>query len=311
MCCGEAALPSMHEDKGKAMEKSVDALEQQTSFRSEKVDWSGVLWYLFAAFLLSWAAWFGLYLLGIPDQVRGTVAMYGPALSCIVVRLLRHEGFADDGLHLAGKEKRKVWRWYLAAYLVPLAVLGIGLSASLVLGWQHWILPETARQLRLSSTVLTGIIATLPVLIVGLVMISTFGEELGWRGYLLPRLLPLGETKAALSIGLIWGLWHIPTILLDDHGFGAALPWLSIPMWVVVITLYSVFLTWLRTGSGSIWPGVLAHAVLNTYVSFSFASFSIPNRYLDAPIGLVTMVPFALVDLWIIWHWTKHDTRRH
>ncbi len=290
------------------MEKSVEAMEQQTSFRAEKVDWSGVLWYLLTAFLLSWAAWFGLYLPGIPDQVRGTAAMYGPALSCILVRLLRREGFADAGLRLVARDKRRVWRWYLAAYLVPLLVLTAGLSASLVFGWQHWILPETARQLHFSPTVLASIVATLPVIIVGLVMISTFGEELGWRGYLLPRLLPLGETKAALIIGIIWGLWHIPTILLDDHGFGAALPWLSIPMWVVVITLYSVFLTWLRTGSGSIWPGVLAHAVLNTYISFGFASFSVTNRYLGSPIGFVTIIPFVLVNLWIIWRW-NHSQR--
>lgn len=71
-------------------------------------------------------------------------------------------------------------------------------------------------------------------------------------------------------------------------------------MFTLVITLYSVFLTWLRIRSNSIWPDVLAHAVINTYVSFLFASFSVENSYIGSPIGLVTMLPFAAVDLWLI-----------
>ncbi|GLV60696.1 abortive infection protein [Dictyobacter sp. S3.2.2.5] len=290
------------------MERSLKTAKAGISQHTERVDWGGVLWYLLGTFLLSWAAWLGLYLLGIPGEARGDVAMYGPAVSCLLVRWLRREGFADAGLRLASRDQRGTWRWYLAAYLVPLLVLAVGLCLSLLLGWQRWILPDTMRQLHLSPAILAGILAALPMVVVGLVMIVTFGEELGWRGYLLPRLLPLGQTRAALLIGVIWGLWHIPTILLDDHGFGAALPWLSIPAWTVVITFYSIFLTWLRTGSSSIWPGVLAHAVLNTYTSFSFASFSVTNRYLGSPIGLVTMIPFALLDLWIIWRWLKCDT---
>lgn len=292
------------------MKYSEVTIEQDTSLHLRRIDWGGVLYYLLAAFLLSWAAWIGLYLLGIPAEVRGDVAMYGPAISCILVRWLRREGFADAGLRVTERNRQGTWRWYLAAYLLPLLILVVGVGASLALGWQHWILPETIHQLHLSAPILTIILVALPIIVVGLVMLVTFGEELGWRGYLLPRLLPLGKTRAALLIGVIWGLWHLPTILLDDHGFGAARPWLSIPAWVVVITLYSIFLTWLRTGSGSLWPGVLAHAVLNTYTSFSFASFSVSNRYLGSPIGLVTMIPFALVDLWIIWRWTQHKMGR-
>jgi len=46
-------------------------------------------------------------------------------------------------------------------------------------------------------------------------MIFTFGEEFGWRGYLLPRLAPLGGISAAIITGVIWGLWHTPVIVLE------------------------------------------------------------------------------------------------
>jgi len=264
------------------------------------IDWRGIGWYLLGAFTLSWSLMIGLRWLGLSAQVRATIGMFGPALACVLVRWLRREGFADAGLRLAAAGIPRAGRWYLTAYLVPLAILLAGLGGSLLLGLQHWILPQAAQHLHLSPLALVGILIALPVVIVGLVMIATFGEELGWRGYLLPRLLPLGGVQAALLVGLIWGIWHTPLILLDNHGFGSALPWLSVPMFTLVITLYSILLTWLRIHSGSLWPGVLAHAVINTTVSFLFVSFSVANSYLGSPIGLVTMLPFAAVDLWLI-----------
>jgi membrane protease YdiL (CAAX protease family) len=264
------------------------------------IDWRGITWYLIGAFTLSWSLIIGLRWLGLSADVRATIGMFGPALACVLVRMLLREGFADAGLRLAAPGIPRAGRWYLAAYLFPLGILFAGVGCSLLLGLQHWILPQTAQQFHLSPLTLTGILIALPVVIVGLVMIATFGEELGWRGYLLPRLLPLGGAKAALIVGLIWGIWHTPIILLDNHGFGSALPWVSVPLFTLVITLYSIFLTWLRLHSGSIWPAVLAHAVINTYVSFIFASFSVGNRYIGSPIGLVTLIPFAVVDLWLI-----------
>ena len=276
------------------------ATTRYTTRQRPHIDWPGINWYIIGAFTLSWTLIICLRWFGLSAQVRATIGMFGPALACVLVRWLRREGFADAGLRLAAPGIRKAARWYLAAYLFPLGIICVGLGCSLLLGLQRWILPQTAQQLHLSPPVLVGILLALPVVIVGLVMIATFGEELGWRGYLLPHLMPLGGVKAAMTIGVIWGLWHAPLILFDNHGFGSALPWISIPMFTLVITLYSVFLTWLRIHSGSIWPAVLAHAVINTYVSFIFASSSVANIYIGSPIGLLTLLPFAAVDLWLI-----------
>ncbi len=280
--------------------------EQLASQSVGAVDWGGIIWYLLGAFGISWTLIIGLR--PVTSQAE-TIGMFGPALACLLVRLLRREGFAGTGLRPASPGEKSAWRWYATAYAVPVTILGVSIGTSFFLGIQHWILPETARQLEVSTLQLTGILLLLPVVIVGLVMLPTFGEELGWRGYLLPRLLPLGETKATLISGFIWGLWHIPTILLNNHGFGAANPWLSIPMFVLVIMLYGIFLSWLRLRSGSIWPSVLAHAVINTSVSFLFASFSVGNRYLETPIGLMTLIPFAAFDLWLLLTGRLHGKR--
>ncbi|GHO97503.1 abortive infection protein [Reticulibacter mediterranei] len=265
--------------------------------KRQNVNWDGVVWYLIGAFLISWLLLIGLY--PFTSQAE-TISMFGPGLASVLVRLLRREGFADAGFCLFTLGTRWPWRWYVAAYGIPLVLLGSGMAASFLLGIQRWILPETVRQLHLSPPQLAGVLIALPIVIVGLVTITTFGEEVGWRGYLLLRLLPLGSIQATLLTGLLWGLWHIPTILLNNHGFGAAFPWVSIPAFTLVIMLYGIFLAWLRLGSGCIWPAALGHAVLNTCVSFLFASFSTQNRYLEAPLGLFTLVPFLLFALWLI-----------
>lgn len=89
----------------------------------------------------------------------------------------------------------------------------------------------------------------------------TFGEELGWRDYLLPLLLPLGRWPALLLSGVAWGLWHAPIILLGYHYPDH--PQLG----VLVMVGFTVLLGWLRLASRSIWPGVIGHGAVNASAS--------------------------------------------
>ena len=91
--------------------------------------------------------------------------------------------------------------------------------------------------------------------------IPTFGEEYGWRGYLLPALLPLGQWRALILDGVIWGLWHAPVIAL---GYNYPLhPILGIALMCVFTTLFGIILGWTRLATGSIWPAVIGHGALN------------------------------------------------
>lgn len=90
---------------------------------------------------------------------------------------------------------------------------------------------------------------------------AIFGEEWGWRGYLLPRLLPLGQWRALVLGGVIWGVWHAPLILLG-HNYPQH-PVLGVLLFTVVCVLLSILLGWMRLATGSIWSAVLAHGSLN------------------------------------------------
>jgi membrane protease YdiL (CAAX protease family) len=99
-------------------------------------------------------------------------------------------------------------------------------------------------------------------------VIPALGEELGWRGWLLPRLMRLGTVPALLLSGVIWGLWHAPLILLG-YNYPAAPGWLGLTMMVGMCILVGAVFGWLRLRSESVWPAALAHGAFNAAAGFS------------------------------------------
>lgn len=95
---------------------------------------------------------------------------------------------------------------------------------------------------------------------------AALGEEGGWRGYMMPKLINLVGMKRAIPIGgIIWGLWHAP-LTCAGHNFGTdypGFPYLGILLMCIFCTALGVILTFLTVKSGSIWPAALMHAVNN------------------------------------------------
>jgi uncharacterized protein len=93
----------------------------------------------------------------------------------------------------------------------------------------------------------------------------TFGEEYGWRGYLLPRLLPLGEIRASVLLGVIWGVWHLPLILAGLNYPGVNV-WMAIIIFTFVTVALSFTYTWFYVASsGSVLVVALLHQSTNTF----------------------------------------------
>ena len=104
-------------------------------------------------------------------------------------------------------------------------------------------------------------------LVVGLVLMTVviLGEEIGWRGFLLPRVQELTDKRrAAVLTGFAHGLFHLPLILIATTYDSDGARWIVAPAAVVTITAGGVFYAWLRDRSGSIWPVAVAHNSVNT-----------------------------------------------
>jgi membrane protease YdiL (CAAX protease family) len=298
-----------------AAANNMDATDKKSPVR-----WASVVLFIVLAFGISWLLWMGLGALGVGFTIRVVIGMFGPALAAVIVRLIRHEGFADAGLRLVGRGHKGGWHMYIAAYLVPPILIGLSLVLVLLTGVQHWAflqnlqvmaqtitrslanlnqpLPKgySAGQLAqidvLSQTILAFTLA------IPFNMIFTFGEEFGWRGYLLQRLAPLGGVKAAIITGVVWGLWHAPVIILNGYNYPGH-PLLGVGVMVVFTVLLGIIFAWLRFRSGSVWPSTLAHAAFNAQAGFGALLLSPADSLLRAPIGIIGLIPMFLFALWL------------
>jgi membrane protease YdiL (CAAX protease family) len=294
---------------------------------TQTVDWRRVGLFIFFAFLISWTTAAVIYFTGglvnSPVLVPGTGLslafilllfpyMWGPALANVLTRLFSREG---SGELLLGANLRRGWPYYLAAWFLPGILTMLG-AALFFLVFPSLYDPELGL-LQAQVRELTGIDLPVPsavfvVLQAGqaillspiLNVIGTFGEEFGWRGYLQPKLMPLGGRKAVLLVGVVWGVWHWPVIAMGyNYGFDyPGAPWLG-PLAMVWFTLVlGVFFGWVTIKSESVWPAVIAHGAINGIAALGTIFLSgAPNTLLGpAPTGVLASVPFTLLALLLL-----------
>jgi membrane protease YdiL (CAAX protease family) len=291
-----------------------------TTRQTGHVDWTNIALFLMLAFGISWGIWLPLRAIGVPLTIYAAIGMFGPALAAVIVRLIRHEGFADAGLRLVGRGVKGGGWMYLAAYVSIPLLLAAGIGLALLTGVQHWAFAANLHQLGVTTVdalkkqgqalpagmsgdqfALISIIGqTVLAFTLGIVinMLFTFGEEFGWRGYLLPHLAPLGGVWAAVITGVIWGLWHAPLIVLAGYNYPGH-PWLGILMMVVFTTSLSLVFAWLRFRSGSVWPSTLAHAAINGQAGFAAVLLSHADTLVAAPIGIIGLLPMLAFGIWL------------
>ncbi len=228
--------------------------------------------YLTLAFGLAWVPELAALARGVgfaPPTPGGTallaLVMFAPGASAFLVRrFVTREGFADAGLRVGPR------RLYLAAWLgVPLLVAAVyGGTAALGLGTVDPTLAAATAAVAAAG----GEAPAPPVLAVALVAqsltvgvlvaaVATFGEEFGWTGYLLPKLLPLGRWRAALAYGIAWGLWHAPVVAAGYNYPGR--PVAGVLAMCGFTTAVALVQTAARLRSGSVLLTSVVHAALN------------------------------------------------
>ena len=137
---------------------------------------------------------------------------------------------------------------------------------------------------------------------------SALGEEIGWRGFLVPELFKkMTFTPVALISGIIWGAWHLPLLIgssYHQHDAAGALPfrW-QLPLFFAGVISAAVIAAYLTLKSGSLWPAAIFHGSHNLFVQNLFNPLTIqyPDtaKYIDETGILLpcTMIVFAVVFL--------------
>lgn len=104
---------------------------------------------------------------------------------------------------------------------------------------------------------------------------SALGEEIGWRGYLVPRLLEkYTPNTVSLFVGFVWAIWHYPIMITGDYGGETPLLYQLVCFTLMILGVNFVY-TWFRIKSGSLWTGVLLHTSGNLYIFHVFEDLTI------------------------------------
>ncbi len=137
-------------------------------------------------------------------------------------------------------------------------------------------------------------------LIINIVIISLYAalEEIGWRGYMLPHLGSDGSFRAALVVGFLHGVWHLPLMLLTTAYNPAGNRLITVPIFLAVLTGAGVIYAYLRWTSGSLWPVIIAHGTLNAVLGTFQQAAVIPDpataAYLTGETGIFTLAAVAI-----------------
>lgn len=205
--------------------------------------------------------------LGVAGGTAVLLIMWGPGVAALLTCRLTGRPIADLG-----------WRWpstrdVLLATFVPVAYAGLAYAVLWGAGLGGFPNRETLASMGAlfgpepigaTAGVALWILAFPVSVATGLVF--GLGEEIGWRGYLVPRLRErMSFAATGVVSGIIWGLWHTPLILLADYNTGAP-AWFTIPCFVVLTIAGAIVFAWLRLRSGSLWTAAILHAAHNVAV---------------------------------------------
>jgi uncharacterized protein len=253
------------------------------------------------AYALTWLAWSPWYLSedgidllhydgeAVSDYVNTVALIVGPTLSAFIMTGVT-EG--RDGVRRLLRRIvlwRVRFRWYLFVLL--------GIPAIVVLSTVA--VPGALASFKASavpSTLFLYVVATPVFLFVG----GPVFEEIGWRGFALPRLQGLyGPLVGSLILGVLWALWHLPLFLIPswDTPHGSPLDVVLFVIWAVSIT---IIFTWVFNNTrGSVLMVILAHGSINSAAATVFGLFPAPAvtggiAQFVIGFGLVALVVMAL-----------------
>ena len=128
-------------------------------------------------------------------------------------------------------------------------------------------------------------------------LITAIGEEIGWRGYLVPATLErVGIKKALIYTSIFWGVWHLP-ILISGLYMPGTPAWYSVPAFLFMIIPVGMIYGIITIKTKSIWPAIFLHAAHNTFDQLIFGTVTVANNkmFFVSETGI-----FTIIFAWIV-----------
>jgi membrane protease YdiL (CAAX protease family) len=249
---------------------------------------------------------------GNESNIPGSLLLvqFSPALAAIITKLIYDRNIRGLGWGW-GKSK-----YQLVSYVLPFVLTSIGFGLIWLFGFGGFYNTDFILEAQNGLADKLGLDIVSPYLIMWVLILvnatiglfasfGSLGEEIGWRGFLVPELYKyFSYTKTSFISGIIWVTYHVPVLVL------LIAPRLEANLLPILVFTFiggigiSFILAWLRLRSGSLWTAVIFHAALNIHVQSFFMNITTETsgltRYISGEQGLMMAIVMAVAG-YLFW----------
>lgn len=239
---------------------------------------------------------------------RATPVMLSVGVATVLTCLIRKKDLASLGWAWGS------WKYQWLSYLLPLAIASVAYLTIWITGWGGWyntgFVLELIQDYNLPDWSGAGIVVFHLLLTASysfiLLLPSVLGEEIGWRGFLVPELARfMSFTSVALVSGLIWSMWHWPMMFKGFYGNDVTPLYYQLFFFTLLIVSYSVIMTYLRLKTGSLWTAVIFHMSANVFLQKVFTPLTIENESSAWYVNEFGAVPALVALAFAVFFWRK------
>ena len=259
--------------------------------------------FIVTVIVLSIIAELGIVLIGL--DILYPLLMWLPGLMAVVVNVIsiiekKEKIGIKTFINRLGFRIAKI-RYILMAVFIPLIYLLI----PYLIYWNRY--PDDFAYSGVPIHIVLSDIT--PSLIIGvfLGLITALGEELGWRGYMLPALIErVGKKKSLFITSLFWVVWHLPLLIWGGYMEGARL-WYKVPAFILCIVPIGIIIGILTIKSNSVWPAAFLHAAHNNYDQGIFGLITRGDNmmYYVSETGIITIICTWIIAIGMLLYYKK------
>ena len=281
--------------------------------RSADKSLKSILIFLLLTFTLSAIVYALTLHAGTTGRIGGRIYGYGimwcPALAAFLTcKILR---LKISGLAWQWGNPKYQWQCYFIPILYALAAYLIIWLTGWGVFYNKIFVSQAAHELGWSNLP-PAVFIVLFFIVEGVIgmagsMATALGEEIGWRGFLVPELYKVTSssyTKTSLISGAIWAVWHYPILIFGGYNNGAP-PWYGLICFTVMVISISFIFTWFRIKSNSLWTGVMLHASHNLFIQGFFTPITTETSHSKYFIDEFGCVVPAVCLMLAIYFWFK------